>query len=153
LSDADAVKGYGETAYQVGLLAPMGAAGRLSERGGARAEVFMQKQEEARKLREEEVKKAKEEADKLEAYKQTDEYLTDIQQKYADYQTQFADLTAKAKAKTDPDDFAGAEAKREARKQLAEPVAAPNAVRPDEIKDSKPLPKAAPRPSFGCSCW
>ena len=120
LSDADALKEYGETAYQVGLLAPMGAAGRLSERGGARAEVFMQKQEEARKLREEEAKKAKEEADKLEAHKQTDEYLDDLQKRYSTYQEQFADLTAKAKAKTEATDFAGIAAKQEARKQLAE---------------------------------
>ena len=39
LSSEDALKEYGETAYQVGLLAPMGAVGRLSERGGARQEV------------------------------------------------------------------------------------------------------------------
>jgi hypothetical protein len=120
LSDADALKEYGETAYQVGLLAPIGAAGRLSDRAGARGEVIVQKQEEARKQREEEAKTAKAEADKLEAYKQTPEYLNEIQQKYTDYQKQFDDLTAKAKVKTDPNDFAGIEAKREARKQLAE---------------------------------
>ena len=120
LSDADALKEYGETAYQVGLLAPMGAAGRLSERAGARGQVIATKQEEARKQREEEAKTAKEEADKLEAYKQTPEYLQEIQQKYTDYQKQFDDLSAKAKAKTDPNDFAGIEAKREARKQLSE---------------------------------
>jgi hypothetical protein len=39
LSSEDALKEYGETAYQVGLLAPIGAVGRLSERGGARQEV------------------------------------------------------------------------------------------------------------------
>ena len=120
LSDADALKEYGETAYQVGLLAPMGAAGRLSERAGARGQVIATKQEEARKQREEEAKTAKEEADKLEAYKQTPEYLQETQQKYTDYQKQFDDLSAKAKAKTDPNDFAGIEAKREARKQLSE---------------------------------
>ena len=120
LTDADALKEYGETAYQVGLLAPIGAAGRLSERAGARGEVLVTKQEEARKQREEEAKTAQEEADKLEARKQTPEYLQEIQQKYSDYQKQFDDLTAKSKVKTDPNDFAGIEAKREARKQLAE---------------------------------
>jgi hypothetical protein len=120
LSDASALKEYGETAYQVGLLAPLGAAGRLSERAGARGEVIVQKQEEARKLREEETKKAQEEAAKLEAYKQSDEYLDNLQQKYSDYQTQFADLMAKAKAPTEATDFAGIAAKQEARKQLAE---------------------------------
>jgi hypothetical protein len=120
LTDASALKEYGETAYQVGLLAPIGAAGRLSDRAGARGEVYMQKQEEARKQREEEARTTQEEADKLEARKQTPEYLQEIQQKYTDYQKQFDDLNAKAKAKTDPNDFAGIEAKREARKQLAE---------------------------------
>lgn len=120
LTDASALKEYGETAYQVGLLAPMGAAGRLSERAGARGEVYMQKQEEARKLREEETKKAGEEATKLEAYKQTDEYLDELQQKYTDYQKQFADLNAKANVRTEATDFAGIAAKQDARKQLAE---------------------------------
>jgi len=120
LTDASALKEYGETAYQVGLLAPMGAAGRLSERAGARGEVMVRKQEEARVQREAEAKTAQEEATKLEAYKQTDEYLDEIQQKYTDYQKQFDDINAKAKVKTDANDFAGIEAKREARKQLAE---------------------------------
>jgi hypothetical protein len=120
LTDADALKEYGETAYQVGLLAPIGAAGRLSSRAGARGEVLATKQEEARKQRETEAKTAQEEADKTAAYKQTPEYLKEIEQKYTDYQKQFDDLNAKAKAKTDPNDFAGIEAKREARKQLAE---------------------------------
>jgi hypothetical protein len=120
LTDASALKEYGETAYQVGLLAPIGAAGRLSERAGARGEVIVTKQEEARKQREEEAKTAQEEADKLEARKQTPEYLQELQQKYTDYQKQFDDLNAKTKVKTDPNDFAGIEAKREARKQLAE---------------------------------
>ena len=120
LSDADALREYGETAYQVGLLAPIGAAGRLSERAGARGEVIVQKQEEARKQREEAAKKAKEESDKLEAYKQTDEYLDDLQKRYSTYQDQFADLTAKAKARTEATDFAGISAKQDARKQLAE---------------------------------
>jgi hypothetical protein len=120
LTDSDALKEYGETAYQVGLLAPIGAAGRLSDRAGARGEVLVTKQEEARKQREEEAKTAQEETDKLEARKQTPEYLQELQQKYTDYQKQFDDLNAKAKVKTDVNDFAGIEAKREARKQLAE---------------------------------
>jgi Large polyvalent protein associated domain 38 len=35
LTSPDALKEYGETAYQVGLLAPIGAAGRFSEKGAA----------------------------------------------------------------------------------------------------------------------
>jgi len=47
LSSPDALKEYGETAYQVGLLAPLGAVGRLSERSGARMDVAAKQQEEA----------------------------------------------------------------------------------------------------------
>ena len=39
LSDADAMREYGQTAYQVGLLAPLGAAGRFSEKSEARQQV------------------------------------------------------------------------------------------------------------------
>ena len=39
LSDADAMREYGETAYQVGLLAPLGAVGRFSEKSEARQQL------------------------------------------------------------------------------------------------------------------
>jgi hypothetical protein len=39
LTSPDAMKEYGQTAYQVGLLGPLGAVGRLSERGAARQDV------------------------------------------------------------------------------------------------------------------
>jgi len=39
LTSPDAMKEYGQTAYQVGLLGPLGAVGRLSEKGAARDEV------------------------------------------------------------------------------------------------------------------
>jgi hypothetical protein len=39
LTSPDAMKEYGETAYQVGLLGPLGAVGRFSEKGAARDEV------------------------------------------------------------------------------------------------------------------
>ena len=49
LTSPDALEEYGKTAYQVGLLAPIGAAGRVSERAGARLEVQRKKEEEAAK--------------------------------------------------------------------------------------------------------
>lgn len=49
LTSPDALEEYGKTAYQVGLLAPIGAAGRVSERSGARVEVQRKKEEEAAK--------------------------------------------------------------------------------------------------------
>jgi hypothetical protein len=39
LTSPDALAEYGETAYQVGLLGPLGAVGRISDKGAARAEV------------------------------------------------------------------------------------------------------------------
>jgi hypothetical protein len=39
LTSPDAMKEYGQTAYQVGLLGPLGAVGRISEKGAARQEV------------------------------------------------------------------------------------------------------------------
>jgi hypothetical protein len=53
LTTADALKEYGETAYQAGLLGPMGAVGRVSERGAARQQVEQQKEIERAKAREE----------------------------------------------------------------------------------------------------
>ena len=47
LTSPDALAEYGETAYQVGLLAPIGAAGRIGDRSAARGQV-RQKEEEAR---------------------------------------------------------------------------------------------------------
>jgi len=39
LTDQDAMKEYGQTAYQIGLLGPLGAVGRLSEKSAARQEL------------------------------------------------------------------------------------------------------------------
>jgi hypothetical protein len=39
LTTPEALKEYGQTAYQVGLLGPIGIAGRMSEVGGARQQV------------------------------------------------------------------------------------------------------------------
>jgi len=47
LTSPEALAEYGETAYQVGLLAPIGAAGRVSDRSSARTQV-RQKEEQAR---------------------------------------------------------------------------------------------------------
>jgi hypothetical protein len=46
LTDQDALEEYGRTAYQVGLLAPLGAAGRLSSKAGAKQEVAAKQAEE-----------------------------------------------------------------------------------------------------------
>jgi hypothetical protein len=48
LTSPEALKEYGETAYQVGLLAPIGGAGRFIDRSAARTQVEAKKQEESR---------------------------------------------------------------------------------------------------------
>ena len=67
LTDADALAEYGQTAYQVGLLAPLGIAGRASDRAGAREEVAKTKAEEAARA-----------AQEAEAAKNTPEALTQL---------------------------------------------------------------------------
>jgi len=52
LTSPDALAEYGQTAYQVGLLGPIGAAGRFSEKAGARQTVARQREEEAAKAAE-----------------------------------------------------------------------------------------------------
>lgn len=47
LTSEDALAEYGDTAYQVGLLAPLGALGRVSDRAAARKEVATKQAEEA----------------------------------------------------------------------------------------------------------
>jgi hypothetical protein len=51
LTDQDAMAEYGKTAYQVGLLGPLGAVGRLSEKSGARADIEDRKNAEAEAAR------------------------------------------------------------------------------------------------------
>jgi phage shock protein A len=100
LTDPSAMKEYGETAYQVGLLAPLGAVGRVSERSGARTEVAEKEKEadqqkRALRLQQEQLtavqQKAEEEAkaQALEAEKQTPKYAIDIGKQYDDLLAQF----------------------------------------------------------------
>ena len=100
LTDASAMKEYGETAYQVGLLAPLGGVGRLSERSGARTEVAEKEREadqqkRAARLQQEQLtavqQKAEEEAkaQELEAEKQTPKYAIDIGKQFDDLLAQF----------------------------------------------------------------
>ena len=61
LTSVDALKEYGETAYQVGLLAPIGGAGRFIDKSSAQAGVKQRKEAEEQKLAEEQAKVAEEE--------------------------------------------------------------------------------------------
>jgi len=57
LTTQDALKEYGEVAYQAGLLGPIGAAGRISQKGAAREQIEQQKEVERAKAREEQAVK------------------------------------------------------------------------------------------------
>ena len=65
LSSPDALREYGETAYQVSLLAPMGTAGRLADRGAARGQIAQEKEAERQRLMAEDM--ASEEQQRAEA--------------------------------------------------------------------------------------
>jgi hypothetical protein len=65
LTSPDALKEYGEVAYQAGLLAPIGGAGRFVSKSGARGQVEEQKQEE-RRIAQEEARVLKEQEDMAE---------------------------------------------------------------------------------------
>lgn len=99
-----------------GTLAP---AGRYMERGAeksrldverrnATATAETQQREEARLAAEE---KAKQDA----AYKQTDQYALDLEKKYNDIETRYAELNTAATAKVDKNDLAGQAAKKAAK--------------------------------------
>lgn len=89
LTSPDALKEYGETAYQVGLLAPLGAVGRVSERAGARGEIIAKQQEETAKQRAEQAQKDAEAAAQEEARKQGTPYAMEFGQQYDDLLSQF----------------------------------------------------------------
>lgn len=87
LTDKNALEEYGQTAYQVGLLSPLGIAGRLSERAGARDEVAKTKAEEARKA-----------AEQAEAAKNTPEALNQLYDQYQGLRQQKQALDEQIKA-------------------------------------------------------
>lgn len=61
LTSPDALKEYGETAYQVGLLAPIGGAGRFIDKSSAKAGIKQRELAEEQRLAEEQAKVAEEE--------------------------------------------------------------------------------------------
>ena len=129
LSSPDALKEYGETAYQAGLLGPIGAVGRMSEVGGARQQVEQEQALDMRKKRMEamdleEKDRAAQETDAAAAEARRQEQLNDpefaqqAETAYNNLQQQFATLREQANSKVDPTDLAGIEARNVARQQL-----------------------------------
>lgn len=99
LTSTDAIKEYGETMYQTALLAPIGAAGRVAERGQAREIVEERQQktlaEQAKEKRNAQL--AAEEAE--EARKQSPEYAQTFATQHEALQQEYNDLTATLKQK------------------------------------------------------
>lgn len=90
LLDDDALKEYGETAFSTSMLAPIGAAGRLSERSGARNLIEQQRQEEDAKQR---LAQAKAEEER----RNSPEYIKEFVSAYEDAQEQFSAMKATVK--------------------------------------------------------
>lgn len=100
-----------------GALAP---AGRYIERGRIRTQqAEAGRAEQAQQVQAQEAEKQRLEQEK-EAYRQTPEYLTEIQTRYADLQKQEADLLARIKGKPAEGDLAAVADKKEARDQIKE---------------------------------
>jgi hypothetical protein len=125
LSSPEALKEYGETAYQVGLLGPIGAVGRMSEVGGARQQVEQEQALDMRKKRmeamdlEEKDRAAQEAAAAAELeQRKTPDFAIKAEAAYNDLQQQYAQLQETAKGKVADGDLAGAEAKKAAQNAL-----------------------------------
>ena len=79
LTSPDALEEYGKTAYQVGLLAPIGAAGRVSERAGARQQIAQEE-------------KAQQARDRQQQQEQQQQQLLDEQARQAQIETEAAGM-------------------------------------------------------------
>ena len=91
LTDADAQREYAQTAYQTGLLGPIGAAGRYVDRSGARTQIETRDRAATAKA-------AKEALDAENAKKQTPEYLQELTQNYDTIKEQRDTISAQIKA-------------------------------------------------------
>lgn len=129
LSSPEALAEYGETAYQVSLLAPIGAAGRLSERSGARDNVLAQDAATRRErfIEQDKATAAKTKADKIAAdaaaaadaaRRQTPEFAIEAEKNYNAFTERFKTLREQANAKVDQNDPAAIAAKKDAAAQL-----------------------------------
>lgn len=129
LTTPDALKEYGETAYQAGLLGPLGAVGRMSTIGGARQQVEQEQMLDLRKkrmaqLEEEEKDRAAQEAATAEqaaaekTLRESPEFAQKAEAAYNALQQEYAQLKETAKGKVADGDLAGEEAKKAAQAAL-----------------------------------
>jgi hypothetical protein len=121
LTDAQARDEYWDSliggAVLGGALAP---AGRYIERGRIKTQQAEEaRAEQAKQVQAQEAEKQRLEQEKA-AYRQTPEYLDEIQTRYADLQKQEADLLARIKGRPAEGDLAAVADKQEARTQIKE---------------------------------
>jgi DNA repair exonuclease SbcCD ATPase subunit len=115
LTDTSALKEYGETAYQVSLLAPMGAAGRVASRSGARSEIQQKQETEMADARRQATEAEAQKLADMKAREGTSEYALEVKAQFEDILAKRAELDKVANAKTAEGDLLGEQAKRDAR--------------------------------------
>lgn len=120
LTSPDALKEYGETAYQVSLLAPLGAAGRVFERGAAKSDIRQKQEDAVAQERSRQALEQEESIKALNARRGTDEYAREVEQKYKELAAKQLEYENISKSKIADDDLLGQQAKRDARKARKE---------------------------------
>ena len=130
LTSPDALKEYGETAYQVSLLAPLGSAGRTFQRGAARSEVRQKQDDEIAAERDRLAQEQEKATQALVARRGTDDYAREIEQKYKDMAAKQLEYETISKGKVADDDLLGQQAKKDARRARKDLLESP------EFKDT-----------------
>jgi hypothetical protein len=97
LTSPEAFQGYGETAFQMGLLSPLGALGRLSEKSEARGQLETKKAEEQKKQQIQAIKDQQTADAQEEQRKQDPAYMQTFVQNYEALQDQYKDLQKQTK--------------------------------------------------------
>jgi hypothetical protein len=92
ITSPDALKEYGEVAYQAGLLSPIGGAGRFVSKSGARGQIEEQKQEERRIAQQQQEQQDMEREALAKEFYAGPEGQAEIAQRTAEYQQQSDDL-------------------------------------------------------------
>lgn len=117
LTSDEALAEYGRAAYGATLVgAPVGSAGRVYQRSVARGEKEAEEAEAARVAQEE---AARTQAAEQAQYRQSPEYVLDVEQRFNAFNEEVKALRAKANVKVAKDDLAGKAEQREAGQQLS----------------------------------
>lgn len=120
LTSDDALSEYGQTAYQVGLLAPLGIAGRALDKGAARGQIQEQQRVKDAQATAEQQRLQQEEAAKQAEFRQTPAYVNDLLTRFNEAQTKYNDLKTASEVKVDPTDLAAVDAKKAAKQEFEE---------------------------------